>query len=279
MMRATDSSSEELLYQSGGPIARITLNRPDKRNAQNLGMLEALAAALARADGDPEVRVIVLAGAGSCFSAGHDLGENAYDPEVARLRASPETRRDLERRFYWQPALALRDVSKPTIAQVHSHCIAAGLMLAAMCDLVVAAEDAVFSDPVLRMGAVGVELPVELWAFGPKRAKEVLFTGRTVDAVTALEWGFVNRVVPIDRLAAEVETLAGHIAAMPPEALRLTKSAINRNLDLMGMTATFEHHFEVHQLSHATDESRRLLEERRSLGDVRRYVAERDRTD
>jgi enoyl-CoA hydratase len=280
MIRAMEpDGSGELLYQTEGPIGRITLNRPEKRNAQNLAMLEALSAALARADGDPEVRVIVLAGAGPCFSAGHDLGENAHDPEVARLRASPETRRDLERKYYWLPALALRDVSKPTIAQVHSHCIAAGLMLAAMCDLVVASEDAVFSDPVLRMGAAGVELPVELWAFGARHAKEVLFAGRTVDAATALDWGFVSRVVPADRLAAEVEGLARQIAAMPPEAVRLTKSALNRSLDLMGMSATFEHHFEVHQVSHATDESRRLLEERRSLGDVRRYVAERDRTD
>src|SRR5262245_43603741 len=153
---------EELLYETQGTIARITLNRPEKRNAQNLAMLAALTPALVRAESDPGVRVIVLSGAGSCFSAGHDLAENAHDPKVAELRASPEARLDLERRLYWAPALALRDVGKPTIAQVHGYCIAAGLMLAAMCDLVVAAEDAIFSDPVLRMGAAGVELPVEL---------------------------------------------------------------------------------------------------------------------
>jgi enoyl-CoA hydratase len=267
---------EVLLYRQAGAVARITLNRPEKRNAQNLAMLSELGPALARADSDPEVRVIVMEGAGPCFSAGHDLAENAFDPEVARRRASMETRVELERRLYWQPALELRDAAKPTIAQVHGHCIAAGLMLAAMCDLVVAAEDAVFSDPVLRMGAAGVELPVELWAFGPKRAKEILYTGRTVDAQTAFEWGFVNRLVPRERLAAEVDELAAAIAAMPPEAVRLTKLSINRSLDLVGMTASFEQHFDVHQVSHATEESRRLLEERRRAGDVRRYVARRD---
>jgi enoyl-CoA hydratase len=270
-------AEEVLLYAREGPVARITLNRPEKRNAQNLRMLRELSSAVARADADADVRVIVLSGAGPCFSAGHDLAENASDPEVSRLRASVESRVELERRLYWQPAIDLRDVGKPTIAQVHAHCIAAGLMLAAMCDLVVAADDAVFSDPVLRMGAAGVELPVELWAFGPKRAKEILFTGRTVDAETAFSWGFVNRLVPRAGLAAAVDELAAAIAAMPPEAVRLTKLSINRSLDVVGMTASFEQHFDIHQVSHATDESRRLLEERRQAGDVKRYVAQRDR--
>lgn len=266
-------TQEVLLFERTGGVARITLNRPDKRNAQSLRMLEELSAAVAAAGADPEVRVIVLSGAGPCFSAGHDLAENANDPEVARLRASVETRVDLERRLYWGPAIQLRDVPRPTIAQVHGHCIAAGLMLAAMCDLVVAADDAVFSDPVLRMGAAGVELPVELWAFGPRRAKEVLFTGRAVDAATAFAWGFASRVVPRDRLAAEVDELAAQIAAMPPEAVRLTKLSIDRSMDIVGLTASFEQHFDIHQVSHATDESRRLLEERRLAGGVKRYAA------
>jgi enoyl-CoA hydratase len=254
-------------------VARITLNRPEKRNAQNLRMLDELTSAIARAKADAGVRVIILSGAGPCFSAGHDLAENAIDPHVAQLRASMETRVELERRYYWQPAIDLRDVDKPTIAQVHSHCIAGGLMLAAMCDLVVAADDALFSDPVLRMGAAGVELPIELWAFGAKRAKEILFTGQTVDARKAFEWGFVNRLVTRDRLEAEAEELAAQIAAMPPEAVRLTKLSINRSLALVGMDASFEHHFQVHQVSHATDESRRLLDERRQAGGVKSYVS------
>jgi enoyl-CoA hydratase len=265
-------AGDELLYATAGPVARLTLNRPDKRNAQNLAMLAALGPALDRAANDPDVRVIVLSGAGSCFSAGHDIMENAQDPEVARQRASPEARLDLERRYYWAPAMALRDVPKPTIAQVHGHCIAGGLMLAAMCDIVVASEDALFSDPVLRMGANGLELPVELWAFGPWRARLVLLAGRSVDAETARAWGFVSEVVPPDRLVATVDALAAEIAAMPPEAARLTKASINRSLDLMGMTATFEQHFAMHQLAHATDESRRILEERKRNPDVRRYT-------
>ena len=266
-------AQEVLVYARDGAVARITLNRPDKRNAQNIRMLEDLSTAVARAGADPEVRVIILSGAGPCFSAGHDLAENANDPEVARLRASMETRVEFERRYYWQPAIDLRDVDKPTIAQVHSHCIAGGLMLAAMCDLVVAADDALFSDPVLRMGAAGVELPVELWAFGAKRAKEVLFTGKIVDARTAYEWGFVNRLVSRDRLESETNELAAQIAAMPPEAMRMLKLSINRSLGLIGMDASFEQHFQVHQVSHATDESRKLLDERRQAGGMKSYVS------
>ena len=266
-------AEEVLVYSRDGHVARITLNRPEKRNAQNLRMLADLSAAIARAGADHEVRVIILSGAGPCFSAGHDLAENANDPQVARLRASMETRLEFERRYYWQPAIDLRDVGRPTIAQVHGHCIAGGLMLAAMCDLVVASDDALFSDPVRRMGAAGVELPVELWAFGPKRAKEILITGQTVDARTAFEWGFVNRLVTRDRLGAEADELAGQIAAMPPQAVRLTKHSINRSLELVGMNASFEQHFQVHQVSHATDESQRLLEERRHAGGVKSYLS------
>jgi enoyl-CoA hydratase len=124
------------------------------------------------------------------------------------------------------------------------------------------------------MGAAGVELPIELWAFGAKRAKEILFTGQTVDARKAFEWGFVNRLVTRDRLEAEADELAAQIAAMPPEAVRLTKLSINRSLALVGMDASFEHHFQVHQVSHATDESRRLLDERRQAGGVKSYVSQ-----
>lgn len=267
---------DTIAYSLSEGVAEILLNRPEKRNAQNLRMIEELGQALRAAEADPEVRVIVLAGAGAGFSAGHDVAENAQDPEISRLRASTETRVELERRHYYEPALALRDVAKPTIARIHGHCIAAGLMLAALCDLVVAAEDAVFSDPVLRMGAAGLELPVELWAFGPRRAKEFLMTGETITARTAYEWGFVNRLVPRERLEAEAAELARKVAAMPPEAVRLTKASINRSLDLAGMAASFEHHFHVHQVSHATDESRRLLDERKRIGDVKRWVAKRD---
>jgi enoyl-CoA hydratase len=263
---------DELVYSKTGAVARLTLNRPEKRNAQNLAMLALLEPALEQAAADTEVRVIVLSGAGACFSAGHDIMENAENPEVARLRSTPEGRLELEKRYYRAPALALRDVPKPTIAQVHGHCIAGGLMLAAMCDIVVAAEDAVFSDPVLRMGANGVELPVELWAFGPWRARLVLLTGRRVNAATAHAWGFVSEVVPSEQLNKTVDALAAEIAAMPAQAASLAKGSINKCLDLMGMSATFEHHFAVHQFAHATDESRRLLEDRKRNFDVRRYT-------
>jgi enoyl-CoA hydratase len=144
-----------------------------------------------------------------------------------------------------------REIPKPTIAMVQGACIAGGLMLAWVCDLIVASEDAFFSDPVLKMGIPGVEYFAHPWAVGPRFAKEMLFTGDRFTVQRAYELGMVNRVVPRDELAAETFALAGRIAAMPPFGLALAKRAVNLCEEQMGMRSGMDAVFGLHHLAHA----------------------------
>lgn len=249
-----------------GPIARISLNRPDKHNAKNLAMIQQLHDAMMEADANPDVRIIVLSGEGPSFSSGHDVGEIDFVPEVAARYATPNRRLALEREMYFDKCLAIRNTKKPTIAQVHGYCLAAGMMGVAMCDLIVASEDAKFGMPVLsRFCAVG-EMLFEPWDMGARRAKEFLFTGDVVDARRAEQLGFVNRVVPRDKLEEEVRNLALKIAAQPPVSLELTKASINRTLDIMGQREAFEYHFIAHVFSHFTEEAEGERQRRREAG-------------
>ena len=137
------------------------------------------------------------------------------------------------------------------IAQVHGACIAGGLMLAWVCDLIVAADDAFFADPVVRMGIPGVEYFAHPWVMGPRQAKEFLFLGERISAARAHELGMINRVVPRERLAEEVTTMAGKIAAMPRLGLALTKKAVNQAEDAMGLQVGMDSVFGLHHLAHA----------------------------
>src|SRR5712692_4689070 len=217
-----------------GPIARITLARPEVRNAQNTQLILELDRAMRAARRDDAVRVVVLAAAGPSFSAGHDLkpvvGE-AREDAWRKLRATPEGRFKHERELYVEKCLAIYNLPKPTIAQVQGHCVAAGLMLACMCDLIVASDDAVFSNPVLRMTGAGVELLVEPWELGPRKAKEFLLTGDQIDAAEAWRLGLVNRVVPRTSLMDEVRAMAAKIALVPPATAAVVKESINNTMD------------------------------------------------
>jgi enoyl-CoA hydratase len=154
--------SEVVLYEVDGAVATVTLNRPSAANAQNTAMLDELEAAFDRADADDDVRVVVLAAAGKHFSAGHDL-RGLLDPAAAdpwrAMRDTPEGKLRHEQVMYFDKCVKIYDFRKPTIAAVQGSCVAAGLMLACMCDLIVAADDAVFSNPVLRMTGAGVCSP------------------------------------------------------------------------------------------------------------------------
>ncbi len=160
---------ETIRYEVDGAVATITMNRPDMANAQNSTLIDELDAAFDLADADDAVRVVILAGAGKHFSSGHDLkalvSGDGDDPWVA-LRETPEGKFQHEKTMYFDRCLRIHDFRKPTIAAVQGSCIAAGLMLAAMCDLIVAADDAEFSNPVLRLTGAGVELLVEPWELG-----------------------------------------------------------------------------------------------------------------
>jgi enoyl-CoA hydratase len=249
-------------YEVRGSCAVVTMNRPDYRNAQNSAMTYALDAAFQRAVDDDAVSVIVLAGAGKHFSAGHDIGTPGRDVDkhydntaviwwdhVGREGGDLRYAREME--VYLGMCRRWRDIPKPMIAMVQGACIAGGLMLAFVCDLIVAADDAFFADPVVRMGIPGVEYFAHPWVLGPRAAKEILFTGERFSAQRAYEWGMVNRVVPADNLSEETFALADRIAAMPRFGLALTKRAVNQCEDAMGMRNGMDSVFGLHHFAHA----------------------------
>ncbi|MFW0793907.1 enoyl-CoA hydratase [Gordonia sp. CPCC 205515] len=235
-----------ILYEVADKIATITLNRPEVANAQNAALLDELDAAWTKAADDPEVAVIVLRGAGKHFSAGHDLKGGGPRPDKITLEMiyGGEARRYLEYSLRW------RNTPKPSIAAVQGRCIAGGLLLCWPCDLIIAADDAKFSDPVVMMGIGGVEYHGHTWELGPRKAKEILFTGRPFTAEEAEKTGMVNVVVPRAELDDRTEEMARTIAAMPPFALRQAKRAVNQTLDVQGFYAAIQSVFDIHQTGH-----------------------------
>jgi enoyl-CoA hydratase/carnithine racemase len=237
---------DHILYEVRDRVAVITLNRPEVANAQNAALLDELDAAWGQAADDDEVRVIVLRANGKHFSSGHDLKSDAPAPEKITL----EYVYRYEARRYLDYSLRWRNVPKPSIAAVQGKCIAGGLLLCWPCDLIVAADNAQFSDPVAYMGIGGVEYHGHTWELGPRKAKEILFTGRAVTAEEAEKVGMVNRVVPLAELEAATTELAGQISQMHPFALRQAKRAVNQTLDVQGFYAAIQSVFEIHQNGH-----------------------------
>ena len=233
-----------------GAVLRIRMNRPKKLNAQNPALINAMDAAFAAGAADPDIRVVVLSGERRAFSAGHDLEYPGYD----RRGYTYQTRLEMERALFIEKLLRIRNLPKPTIAQVHGHCVAAGLMLACMCDLIVCDESARFSNPVVAMALAGVQLLVEPWEIGARKAKELLFTAEALDAAEAHRLGLVNRVVPTGRLEDEVNALAERIALLPAFAVRTVKKSINDALNFMGQDRSWEHHFLLHVAAKRSEE-------------------------
>ena len=256
------SEDEPVRYDKRGAIAVVTMDRPDYRNAQNSKMTYALDAAYYRAVDDYEVKVIVLAGEGKHFSAGHDIGTPGRDIDQSFERKATlwwdhsnktggASRYARESEVYVGMCRRWREIPKPTIAMVQGACIAGGLMLAWSCDLVVASDDAFFGDPVVRMGIPGVEYFAHPWQMSPRFAKEFLFTGDRVTAERARELGMVNRVVPRASLEEETFAMAEKIAQMPAFGLALTKKAVNQCEDQMGLRDGMDSVFGLHHLAHA----------------------------
>jgi enoyl-CoA hydratase len=249
-------------YERRDAVAVVTMNRPEYRNAQNSAMTYALDAAFVRAVDDDEVKVIVLAGAGKHFSAGHDIGTPGRDVDVSFERKAVlwwdhvgkdggDLRYAREMEVYLGMCRRWREIPKPTIAMVQGACIAGGLMLAWVCDLIVASDDAFFADPVVRMGIPGVEYFAHPWVLGPRAAKEFLFTGDRFDAARAHQLGMVNRVVPRDTLEAETMGMAKRISEMPRFGLALAKKAVNQAEDQMGLRSGMDSVFGLHHFAHA----------------------------
>ena len=262
MTASPTAETEVVRYELKGSVAVITLNRPDYRNAQNSAMTYALDAAFSRAVDDEQVKVIVLAGEGKHFCAGHDIGTPERDTDQSFEREAimwwdhvdkqgGDQRYARESEVYLGMCRRWREIPKPTIAMVQGACIAGGLMLAWVCDLIVASEDAFFSDPVVRMGIPGVEYFAHPWVLGPRAAKEVLFTGERFSAQRAYEWGMVSRLSSREELESTTLELAERISAMPRFGLALTKKAVNQAEDQMGMRTGMDSAFGLHHFAHS----------------------------
>jgi enoyl-CoA hydratase/carnithine racemase len=220
----TLAGSAAVLVREEGPAARLTLNRPDKRNALSLELMEELIAALKRASAEPGVRAIVVEAAGPAFSAGHDLRE-MIDTDVAFVQRLFDVCCELMATVHKLP--------QPVIAQVEGIASAAGCQLVAACDLAVAAADARFATPGVRIGLFCSTPMVPLTrAIGRKRAMDMLLTGRAIDAETALDWGLVNRVAPPDAVKAEVDALVEAVASTSPLTVGIGKEAFYAQVDL-----------------------------------------------
>jgi enoyl-CoA hydratase len=254
--------TDPVLYETLEATAIVTMNRPQVRNAQNAKMTHALDEAFVRAMNDDAVKVVVLAGAGPHFSAGHDIGTPERDihrsfPRKATTWWEHEDKAGAEAIFVRESELYLgmcrrwRDLPKPTIAMVQGACVAGGLMLAWVCDLVMASDDAFFADPVVRMGIPGVEYFAHPFAMPARVAKEMLFLGERMPAERAYQVGMVNRVVPRERLRKETLAVAKRIAEMPRFALALAKKAVNQAEDRMGLRDSTDAAFALHHVAHA----------------------------
>ena len=251
-----------VLYEVRDRTAVITMNRPRYRNAQNSAMTYALDDAFMRAVDDDAVKVIVLAGNGKHFSAGHDIGTPGRDIDESFDRRAViwwdhtgaegvDSRFARESEVYLGMCRRWAAIPKPVIAAVQGACIAGGLMLAWSCDFIVASDDAFFSDPVVRMGIPGVEYFAHPWVMNPRAAKEFLFTGDRFTAERAHQLGMVNHVVPRAELEDFVLQMAERIGAMPRLGLALAKKAVNQAEDLQGLRAGMDSVFGLHHAAHA----------------------------
>lgn len=239
-------------------VARITLARPDTRNAQSPELLYQLDDAFTAAAHDPTVKVIILAAEGPDFSSGHDLKAGFALPcePVATIQSGLEEagaagHYAFECEAYLGLCRRWRDIPKPTIAAAQGRTIAGGLMLLWPMDIIIAADDATFSDPVTAFGVNGIEYFTHAWELGARRAKELLFTGEAFTALEAQQVGMINRIVPSSDLENAALALAESIAARPSFGLRLAKESVNRSLDAQGQQVALDAALALHNLGHA----------------------------
>jgi enoyl-CoA hydratase len=248
-----------------GTIARIMLNRPRARNAQSRGLLVELGEAYARAEADDTVRVVILGAHGPAFSTGHDMGSTEGRRDMApgpeqhpSARVNGGTRQGAEKlmlqewHHFFESTRRWRNLRKITVAAVHGEVYAAGLMLMWACDLIVAADDTTFADMVgTRLGMCGLEYFAHPWEFGPRKAKELLLTGDSIDAEEAHRLGMVSKIFPADELQDSALAFARRIAGLPTMAALLIKESVNQTVDTMGFYNALNACFTLHELNHA----------------------------
>ena len=247
-----------------GTIARIMLNRPNQRNAQQRGLLVELNEAFLEAEADDRVRVVILGGNGPMFSSGHDLGSKAmmseYQPgpeQHPSFSVNGATREGAEKlmlqewHYFFENTRRWRNLRKITVAQVHGDVYAAALMLMWACDLIVAAEDTTFADVVgTRLGMCGVEYFAHPWEFGARKTKELMLTGDSLSVEEAYALGMVSKVFPVDELSDRTLEFARRIAKVPTMAALLIKESVNQTQDNQGFYNSLNACFTMHQLNH-----------------------------
>ena len=244
-----------------GQIVRILLDRPDARNAQNRGLLVELDEAFLRAEADDACRVVLLGGTGPMFSSGHDMGSKVAREEYTThptssingaTRAGAEKRMLGEWHYYFENTRRWRNLRKITVAQVQGTVYAAGLMLMWACDLIVAADDVLFADVVgTRLGMCGLEYFAHPWELGPRKTKELMLTGDSIDVHEAHRLGMVSKVFPRDELSDKALDFARRIASLPTMTALMIKESVNETVDNQGFYNSLNACFTIHQLNHA----------------------------
>jgi enoyl-CoA hydratase/carnithine racemase len=233
-----NETRERIIFEKQGPIAKITLNWPEKANAQDQKQVEEIDDALRDADRDYDIKVLVLKANGKGFCSGHAIGNNSVDyPEFVEGFKATGTPWKPQTDLFVKPILNLWEFSKPTISAINGYCVGGGTHYGLITDIVIAAENAYFSYPPLQgFGMPSGECSIEPWVFmNWRRAAYYLFTAQVIDAKKALEVGLVNEVVPLEDLDARVDAIARHIAQAPLTTLLATKANLKRAWELMGM--------------------------------------------
>lgn len=259
-----------LVDEPADHVRRITLNRPEKRNALNHTLRGELMHALQTADDDPDVRVSIVRGAGPSFSAGYDLGGGNEGLDLPHFTAGGEGQWPRHVTETW---MSIWDLAKPVIAQVHGYCLAGGSELATGCDLVYIADDAKMGYPAVRFGVPDMQF--HAWFMGPRAAMEMMVTGDPISGTEAVRLGWANRAFPEDRLDEEVVAVAQRIALIPSDVVQLNKRTVHRAMDTMGLRAAIRSGTELCALGTKQQTMHEFVEGMRSKG-LTKALSERD---
>jgi enoyl-CoA hydratase len=246
-------------------VRRVTLNRPEKRNALNSVLRQEIITAVRAGETDPDVRVTVIAANGPSFCGGYDLTQNVTQSGTATPAADyPYVGAGGFQRSVVDLWTSMWDLSKPVIAQVHGHCLAGGSELATGCDLVYVAEDARIGYPAVRFGTP--DMQYHAWLMGMRRGMELMLTGDSMTGIEAADWGFANRAFPTGELARETLRIAQRIANIPSDVLQINKRTVHRAMDHMGMRQALRAGTELSIVNSGSEGGREFIDNIRKLG-------------